>query len=271
MPRGAAREPETFSPRKVSPSRVEALNQCGVAFKMKYVDGLPEERSGSAALRGSVYHGALEKWTPDRDADLLTLVRSAWLTETEGTPVKDFLGEYAAFSVAAIKQEHAIREAWKARGKESKAPRMTKEWKDSKVAKDIGRLLAGWIDRLNESHWQFTERDPLPGLYDESLVWARRYQAKWGHLPKSIYTEFAFNVEWRGFHLNGYIDVVEPLISPEGELQGVGITDYKTYAALPEAKMKDWRQLVTYDVAIHDLLKRGALALPPAFERAPII
>jgi CRISPR/Cas system-associated exonuclease Cas4 (RecB family) len=273
--RSAARADEPFVSNKISPSRVNAYVTCGVAFRMKYVERLPEQRSGSAALFGSVIHEAMEHWTPNREQDLLGLVRNAWLTCTEGTVVKDFLAEYQSLSVAAIKQEHAIREAWAAKGKESKAPRMTKEWKESDVGQAIRKLMPRWERRLNDgSPWLFSEYDPLPALYDESLVLARRIQSRLGSLPNSLYTEFAVDVEWRGFRLTGYVDVVEPLVDFEtGELKAIGVLDYKTYKKGPiaelegdaegeGAELKDYRQLVLYDVAIRDLVARGALALP---------
>lgn len=260
-----------FDPKKVSPSRVNTLAECGVAFRMKYLEKVPEQVCGSAALFGSVVHAALEKWAVQRDQPLLPLMRSAWITVTEGTVVKDFLAEYSKVSVEAIKQEHAIREAWRAKGKESRAPRMTKEWKESSVAKKINRLLAVWIPKLNAgSPWRFTERDPLAGLYDESLVLAKRYEARWKHLPPALHTEFAFDEMWRGFRLTGYIDSIEPLVSPEGELQGIGVLDYKTYKREP-SEHKDWRQLVMYDLAFRSLVERGVLPIPFDLETTPVL
>lgn len=272
-----------FESNKVSASRLNAYVTCGVAFKMKYVDKLPPQRSGSAALFGQVLHGAMEDWTPNRGQDLLTLVRQSWLKQTEGTVVKDFLAEYQSLSVEAIKQEHAIREAWKAKGKESKAPRMTREWRDSAVGKAIAELMPRWEKRLNDgSPWKFSKYDPLPSLYDESLVLSRRTQARLGSLPPTLYVEFAFDVEWRGFRLTGYVDAIEALIHPEtGELQGIGVVDYKTYRKAPEpelegdgegdgAPLKDYRQLVKYDVAIHELVRRGAIALPASLDDVPL-
>ena len=258
-----------FNPRNLSPSRMNALVRCGVAFEMAYVKGLPEERSGSAALFGNVVHEALEKWAPNREADLLTLMRQAWLTTTEGTAVNDFIGEYQALSVSAIKKEHEIREAWAAKGKVSKAPRMTKDWKESEVAKAIGKLMGRWNRRLNEeSPWRFREADQLPSLYDESLVLSRRYQARFGHLPPALYTEFAFDEEWNGFRLNGYIDSIETLLDREtGELVGIGVVDYKTYAK-PPAEHKDYRQVVMYWIVVRSLIERGVLAVP---EGVPIL
>lgn len=282
MTRGASPEGE-FQANKVSPSRVNAYVTCGVSFKMKYVDKLPPQRSGSAALFGQVMHKGMEDWTPNRSADLLTLVRNAWLSETEGTVVKDFLAEYQSLSVDAIKQEHAIREAWAAKGKESKAPRMTADWKKSAVGQRIAKLLPAWERRLNEgSPWRFGKYDPLPNLYDESLVLSRRIQARLGHLPPTLFTEFALDVEWRGFRLTGYVDAIEPLISPTtGELFGIGVLDYKTYRKAPEpeleedsegdgAPLKDYRQLVTYDVSVRELVGRGALGLPASLDDVPL-
>lgn len=279
MPRSLDTEREPFVSNKVSPSRIEALLQCGVQFRMKYIDGMPPQRSGSAALFGIVMHKALEGWTPNRSADLLTLVRSGWLSETEGTSVKDFIGQYQRLSVQAIRKEHEIREAWKAKGKESKAPRMTKEWKGSEIATAVDDLMRVWLPRLQgESPWRFNDRKQadgkvsaeLPTLYDESLVLARRYQARYQHLPPTLFTEFAFDVEWRGFRLNGHIDAIEPLLDKTtGEALYLGITDYKTYKKQP-AELKDWRQMVMYRAAVDDLIERGAIVLPDGLAQLPI-
>lgn len=270
--RGAPIKGEDFDPRKLSPSRMNALATCGIAFKMKYLDGLPEERSGSAALRGSVYHKALEDWAPNRSADLLTLVRSAWLSETEGTSVNDFIGIYAGLAPEVVRAEHECKIAFKERTKkDSKAIHLSGEWKRHPVKAKVDALFAEWLPRLREeSFWQFNEFDPLPKIYNESLVWARRYQERFGHLPPALYTEFGFDVEWKGFRLNGYIDAIEPLLDRDsGELCGLGIEDYKTYGA-PPPQHKDYRQMVVYDIAIRDLLERGQLTLPPVFEGLPI-
>lgn len=262
---------DPFDPLKLSPSRMNALAMCGIAFAMKYIKKLPEEKNNSSALFGQVVHEALENWAPNRSADLLTLMRSAWLTTTHGTVVQDFLAKYQALSVTAIKKEHAIRESWAAAGKESKAPRMTKEWKESDIARKITALLIEWMPRLNrDSPWRFKERDQLPSLYDESLVLAKRYEARWKHLPPALYTEFAFDLQWRGYRLNGYIDAVETLLHPTtGELQAIGIVDYKTYSKEP-SEQKDYRQLVMYDIAIRDLVERGQIVLPASLDDVPL-
>lgn len=255
-----------FTPTQISPSRVNSYVSCGQAFKMRYIDGLPEERSGSAALFGTVVHHALERWALNREQSLVTLVAQAWMAVTEGTPVADFIRAYQSISVECMKAEKAARDTWEAdkrnAGKKSKAPRMTKYFKESDAAKKLNRLLAEWIPKLNaESPWQFSEFDPLPSLYDESLVAAKRYAIKWRSLPPALYTEFGFTVEWEGFQLKGYIDCIEPVVSPEGELVGILVLDYKTYRAV-KSEAKDWRQTCLYDVAIADLKARGVLDLP---------
>lgn len=262
---------QSFDPRRISPSRVEALNQCGVAFRLKYVDGMPEEVSGSAALFGSVVHQALEWWAPDRSKPLLELMRNAW-PAVGGDTIAAFLQEYQPLSGESIREQHKIKEAWAARGKESKAPWMTADYKKSDVAKKINRLLGEWLPRLEEgSHYRFTERDPLARLYDDSLVLAKRYEARWQHLPHPLHTEFKFEVPWRGFTLIGYIDTVEPLLDRETkELVGVGVIDYKTYGKAP-AEFKDWRQLVIYDVAFNFLIESGQLRLPVDVSDIPVL
>lgn len=260
-------ERDTFNPLQVSPSRLNSLVSCGIAFKMRYIDGLPEERSGSAALFGSVMHAALEKWALNRSQDLHQLVLDAWASETEGTSVNEFLALYRALSTEAIKVEHSI----KARRPDIKVVRMTKDWKTSPIAGQINALIAKWLPRLEkESPWRFNDRDPLPSLYDESRVLAKRYEAKWKHLPPAIHTEMAFNEPYEGFTIKGYIDAIETLVHPEtGELQGIGILDYKTYRHEPP-EYKDWRQVVMYDVAIRSLVDRGALTLPHDISQVPL-
>lgn len=264
-----------FDPTRVSPSRLNSYVSCGISFRMKYIEQLPEERSGSAALFGNVNHRALELWGPDRSQDLTALMRAAWLTETEidGKPsvVTEFIKEYQSLSVQAIKQEHAIREAWKLKGKESKKPRMTADWKKSEIGRKLAALQERWFERLNtESHWRFNEYDPLPSLYDESLVISKRYAHAWGHLPNSLYSEFKFEENFRGFTIIGFIDSVELLLDKvTKEILGVGILDYKTYGKEP-AEFKDWRQVTMYDAVFRALVDRGAIQLPVSLDEVPL-
>lgn len=265
--RGGDHEP--FDPLRISPSRVNAYLQCGEAFRRKYIDGERPKIIGSAALFGNVMHGALEKWALNRDQDLVSLTAQSWVEQTKGTTVAKFLGEYQAISVECMKAEKAAVIAWEKAnpGKKSQAPRRTRFFKESAAAQKLDALLARWLDALNEgSKWRFTERDPLPNLYDESLIVAKRYARKWADLPVALHTEFGFTVEWEGFILNGFIDAIEPVTAPTGELAGYAIDDYKTYRAeSPEAK--DHRQGVIYDVAFESLCRSGQLPFDPELPR----
>lgn len=258
-----------FEPTRISPSRVNALLSCGIAFRMKYVEGLPEEVSGSAALYGSVAHLMLENYAKDRSQDALTLMREAWLTFTadRSKTLHDFIVAYQSLSTKAIRLEHEI----KTRRPDIKAVRMTKDWKSSSIHKEIEALVRKWKPRLDkDSPYRFTDRDPLPALYDESLPAAKRYEARWGHLPNSWFAELELNEEWRGFNLNGFVDSIEPLLDKDSkELVGVGVIDYKTYR-YPPAEFKDWRQVVIYDAAIRSLIERGGLTLPVSLDEVPL-
>lgn len=252
-----------FNARKVSPSRIGTYADCGHAFKLKYLDRVQPEREGTAALFGKVMHRARERWVVDRSLDMIQLTREAWIELTKDDPPSAaFLAAYAALSGPAIREEEKIRRAWAARGKESKAPRMTKEWKQSEIARRINKLLAEWIPKLEASRYDFGERDPLPGLYDESLVLAWKYADRWKHLPNAFVAETAFDFEWHGFRLVGYIDDISPLVSPEGEVLGHGIVDAKTYKNEPHL-FKDWRQLTIYKLAYRHLEANGLLPFPP--------
>jgi CRISPR/Cas system-associated exonuclease Cas4 (RecB family) len=260
VPRGS--DDVVFQVEKVSPSRLNSYVSCGIAFEKKYVNGEPEQVSGSAALFGNVVHKALEDWALNRQADLLTLMRAAWLHSTEGTSVNDFIGEYQSLASEVVRAEHECRAQFLARTKkESKAIHMSGEWKKHPVKAKLDKMLRKWLTRLEaESPWRFTEFDPLPQLYNESLVLAKRHEARYRSHPNALYTELGFDVAWESFILNGYIDAIEMNLV-DGELVSFDVVDYKTYKKeSPEAK--DWRQGVFYDVAIRDLVARGVVALP---------
>ena len=269
--------PKEFSATRVSPSRVNKLTECGVAFKMYYLDGIPPKVHGSYALFGSVVHNALEHWAPDRSRDLVSLMRGAWIAETaeKGPVVAEFLTEYAKINVAVMLAERNAKEVWESdkrnAGKTSKAPRMTAIFKKDPACLALNRLLAQWMPKLNAgSPWAFNDRDPLPQFYDDSLVLAKRYAARWSHLLPPLYTEFEFTVHWRGFDLNGHIDTVELLVNPEsGEVTGLLVNDYKTYKKQP-AEHKDYRQLVMYDVAVREMIRDGRLVVPGEMKDLPI-
>ncbi len=268
MPKLAPKDgpPRPFDPKKLSPSRMTAFSNCGIAFRMKYVERLPEERSGSAALFGQVCHDFLEHWAPDRSQDILPLAKQAWLNVTEGTRVCDFIEVYAALAPEVIRAEHECRIAYEKRtGKESKAIHMSGEWKKHPMKRKIDKLFAKWLPLIDkDSFWTFNEYDPLPKLYNESLVLAKRYEARWKHLPAPYVTEFEFTEEWEGFVLNGYIDTIEPLLDKNsGELLGIGVNDYKTYSRVP-SEHKDYRQLVMYKIVVERMKERGVFQIPDA-------
>lgn len=251
---------KVFDSSVIHSSSVQSLTQCGVAFEMRYVQGLPEEKSGSAALFGLVCHRALEWWATDRSQSLLELVEQAWAEMVEGTPLEAFLAEYRKYSKDAIRLEHQIRQEWAAQGKESKAPRMTAQFKKSPVAIAINDLVYEYAKAMEDSPWRFHEKDPLPGLYDESLVLAKRYEARCKHLPPVLHAEIKFEVPWRGFTLKGTIDSVEYKYGPRNEPAALLVTDYKSYRKEP-SEQKDYRQMVMYCVAVESM--RDELGIDP--------
>jgi hypothetical protein len=250
-----------FDSSVIHSSSVQSLTQCGIAFDMRYIQGLPEEKSGSAALFGLVCHRMLEWWAVDRTQDALLLMEAAWKEMVEGTPLEGFLTEYKKLSKDAIRLEHKIRTDWAAQGKESKAPRMTAEFKKSPVARAINELLYEFTPAMENSPWRFHEKDPLPGLYDESLVLAKRYEARYQHLPPVLQAEMKFEVPWRGFTLKGTLDSLEYLRGPRGEESALLVTDYKSYRKEP-SDQKDYRQMVMYCAAVLHL--RDSLGINPA-------
>jgi hypothetical protein len=254
-----------FSVTRVSPSRVGKYAECGLAFKFHYIDEVPLDRKGSAALFGSVAHKAREWWILDREQDLIPLMEKAWLEETNDEPViRAFLQEYQAISRRACRLEEEIRR----RRPELKAVRMSKDWKTSDVAAETNRMLGRWWTRLNEeSRYEFSERDPLPALYDESLVLAWKYSDRWRHLPNALHSEFAFEFEWNGFTLNGKIDEIGRYLNADGEMLGYTVEDAKTYRR-DWHQFRDSRQLAIYDLAIREYASKGILDLD--LEKYPV-
>lgn len=253
---------ENFDPTVIHSSSVQSLVECGVAFQMRYLERAPEETTGSAALRGLVIHRALEWWAPNRKADLAKLMDKAWEDYAEGTPLQAFLDEYRTLSAQARVFEQEIRDEWASRGKESKLPRLTKQWKESKVAGEIAALCARYA-QVGGDRFRFTESEPLPAIYDETMALAPRYQLRWKHLSAPIHTEIRFKVAWRGFTLKGTIDVVELLKDRRTGQPCLAITDYKSDAVNPDdAPLKHWRQLCMYDVAAKHAIETGELELP---------
>jgi hypothetical protein len=257
----------SVDPTVISASRVDKYFQCGVAFKSKYVDERPEVIVGAAALFGSVMHKALEKWALNRSQDLVPLVDSAWAECTEGTYVRTFLDKLQPLAV----ESRALIEEIQRHRPDVKQVRATKDWKDSDVSRRLHYLIRDNLDKLNErSPWRFSKSDPLPALYDESFVLARRYQERWKHLPPVFVTEFAFTVPWLDWTLRGHIDYVAPLVDKDfGEVIGVEIGDYKTDSRF-DAPMKHWRQLTIYDVAWEHLTSSGQVAIPDSFKDLPV-
>ena len=264
---------ETLDPYKVSPSRFNTLLSCGTMFEMRYVQKLPTEASGSSALFGTVVHKALEDWGADRSQDLLKLMQAAWLSCTEGTMVNEFVQAYQRLSIECIKTKHEIVEARKKRGIETKAVHMTNDWKKSYAAKKLANLLADYLPRLEADPatiWRFTEQDQLPALYDESLPLAKRYEARWGHLPNVYLTEFRSDVQWKKWTFDCRIDTIEQIVDKDTGEMFLGITDYKSYKRKPPV-MKDWRQGAMYYAGVLEMLSEGRLPLNPKLLELPIV
>ena len=249
---------EALNPRRVSASRIGKYSECGLAYKFAYVDKVPYPASGSAALFGTVLHAAREIWVLDRTLNLRSLVEKAWRDETKDDPsISAFLTEYQPLQ-ARVRER--IAQILSDRP-DVKQVRSTKDWKESKEKRDVDALTEAWLPRLNESRWKFTPSDPITKLYDESLSVAARYERRWRHLPPAVSTEAGFEIEWCGFTLVGRIDEVGILLDhATGEMHGYTVEDAKTYREEPHT-FRDSRQLVMYDLAVRDLVKRGVLPL----------
>jgi hypothetical protein len=255
-----------LDPRRLSHARLDSYLRCGKAFEAHYVKRVPREVQSGAALFGTIMHKGLEKWSLNRRQRLVGLVESAWLDKANGDGVLGFVREYAP---VARRTKEVLAEIMERRP-DVVAPRRTKDFKEHPVSKEAHLLYRDWLPKLNaSSSYRFAINDPLPALYDESLLLAARYEARMRHLPQSLVTEFAFEVEWQGYMLSGYIDTVEPLVDrPTGEVVGLAVVDYK--CGEPRPVMKHYRQLAFYEIAVTDLVARGSLAIPDSVRDLPI-
>lgn len=246
-----------INPKVVSPSRVQALAECGLKFEFRYVEGLRPPRVGSRILFGNVMHRARELWCVDKRADMVPLVKGAWAREGEkDKALGAFLAEYTRLSLAA---RHLCDEIKRARPAVVKV-RQTKEWTSSALAAEIQELVETVLDGVQGSVWAFTKSDPLPSLYDESIALAAAYGRRWRHLPDALMSEFAFTVGWEGYSISGKIDEILQGDGPFGPF--LGIIDAKTYRDEHPFAAKNIDQGVAYDLAVEQLLKEGRIELP---------
>lgn len=244
-----------FDPLMISANRINSYTSCGKAFKREYIDREPVQRSGSAALFGSVIHVALEHWSLDRKgSSLRDHVVTAWATVTKEDVAGEFISAFAALAPELQVATDECVSAFESRtGKPSKAIRMSGEWKRHPMAKKLDLFMQAWNAKLRRSYWRFSENDPLPSLYAESLSLADKYEARMFNEPNVWATESSFTIPFQGNFLNGYIDSLEPVVRA-GKVRAIGVKDYKTYAREP-ADQKDWRQRVIYWQAVTFMLE----------------
>ncbi len=145
---------------------------------------------------------------------------------------------------------------------------MTKAFKESAVAIATRALIGRFMAVMENSAWRFTESDPLPALYDESMTLALRYEERWKHLPPALRTEFKFEVSWRGFILKGTIDCIEQQSGPRGDAIASLVTDYKSYRREP-SPLKDKRQGIIYHIAVAGMIRDGLM--PELNPRNPLL
>lgn len=252
-------------PTIVSATRVACFAECGFKWRMQYVDGItPAHRRGSQ-LYGTIVHKARERWVKDRKLHMGVLVEEAWdeIAE-EDAAVELWLRNYRSLRARAAEFVADIR----ARRPDIKAPRQTKEWKESAIAAELKDLQQVAMDEHgNESRYVFTQTDSIADLYEESLVQGRAYAERWRHLPNALYTELEFSCDWRGFRIRGHIDSVGYLIDQSnGNWLGYGIDDCKTAVDLGLGQ-KHLNQLVMYEIGFRALTERGVLDVDP---QAPV-
>jgi hypothetical protein len=246
-----------IDPTIISPSRLSQFSECGRKFEFRYIDGIKPPRAPSRQLFGNIMHAARERWVVDRRSDMVPFVKQAWREQGEkDAPLGAFLADYEALSVRARAEKQIIL----ARRPELKAVGQSKDWKENPVKAEIDALLATLALQMEQSVWTFTDTDPLPSLYDESIVLARNYAARWRHLPNAMMVEAGFTIPWEGFTLTGRIDDVTLFEHPVlGSFYG--LTDAKTHKEDPFApKMLD--QLVNYRISFREAIALGR----PGFE-----
>lgn len=239
----------SFDATIISPSRLSQFSECGRKFEFRYIDGIKPPRAPSRQLFGSIMHRAREQWVMNRNADMVPMVKAAWAEEgAKDEPLGSFLAAYESLSVQARMERATIGK----RRPELKNVAASKDWKEHPLKLQIDELVASLADHMKASVWSFTQTDPLPSLYDESITLARGYSDRWRHLPTPLMTEVGFTVPWHGFTLTGRIDDITLFEHPEiGQFYGA--TDAKTHKEDPFAP-KFMDQGVMYRVAIREAI-----------------
>jgi putative RecB family exonuclease len=75
-------------PRSLSPSKVSSFTDCPLAFRLAYIDGLPQPPS-EAALKGTLVHAALESLFWDKPAGSRTPAAGSAALETAWRSLRD--------------------------------------------------------------------------------------------------------------------------------------------------------------------------------------
>lgn len=245
----------------LSVSRITTANRCGLAFEHKYVRKLPTPTGSASAIFGSVIHEGVEEWfggpgpitNDNRDThknwELDEIVRQKWPDKLPPT-IWDLVQELLLLDI----ERSAVCAAILMKRPTLKAPMQTKEFLESKAAKEFNEKHLELINICNEfEEIRWSKDENAFQAFQKSLQIAERIQKEWREQPRPFLIEEPFRLEFEGFVLRGAIDSVPQLIDPKtGQLQRRLVRDIKTGKSLM-TQMEVFLQAFIYNEAVRQM------------------
>jgi len=235
--------------RHISPTQVATAGKCGWAYEYAYVQRIKPPKTPVPLLTGTVLHRAHEKWALDHSLDMVGLTKQAWLEAfVEEPAMHRVIRAYQKLNDQAVALAAEIRAA----RPDIKVVHMTRDWKSSKVAKDIAKFQDDFGRVLEKDQYNWADKD-FCQAYSTTIEQAAAYQERYRDTPEALKTEVRYNIAVGELSLLGVIDEVNILLTDEGEVLGYLVSDVKTYTKEP-TPLKDWIQLAHYRIAAGELL-----------------
>lgn len=220
----------------LSAHRIGIANKCGRAFQLQYVDKLPAPYEGGALLFGSVIHDGVAEWygpgprttaneKRHQELDLVGLCNKQWQLLLP-PKIWDHLGEM----IALDEDCRAIAEAICLKRPQIKAPTQTKDYLESRAAKELvvaKKEMLRLCDHSQEIRWPKDE-DPFKA-YKKMQMIAERLQREWRQQPRPLLVEEPFRLVLKDYVIRGRVDQLRQDVDLDtGELKEPEVTDMKS-------------------------------------------
>lgn len=236
-----------------SAHRIGIANKCGRAFQFQYVDKIPAPYEAGALLFGNVIHDGVAEWygpgprtdaneNRHRELDLIELCNRQWQLLLP-PKIWDHLGAM----IALDEDCKAMAEAICLKRPEIKAPLQTKDYLESRAAKEMVEAKEEMLrlcDKSNEIRWPKDE-DPFKA-YKKMQMIAERLQREWRKQPRPLLVEEPFRLEFKNYVIRGRIDQVRHDFDVNtGELKEPEVNDLKS-GRNPLTQMEAFWQVFIY-------------------------